>query len=106
MNRDRLLFVSSNAKAMEVLSWPKPGLKRASPLRLLWLEAALGHLVELEGVMVLHLLANGVLAHLPLELGNAATNAPAHRGHDIQECEGHDIQEDQETNQHHCSRGC
>ena len=32
------------------------------------------HLVELEGVMVLHLLANGVLAHLPLELGNAASH--------------------------------
>merc|ERR1712224_46996 len=45
--------------------------------RLLWLEAALGHLVGLEGVRVLHLLATGLLAHLPLELGNAACGASA-----------------------------
>merc|ERR1712107_653187 len=45
--------------------------------RLLWLEAALGHLVGLEGMRVLHLLATGLLAHLPLELGNAAGRASA-----------------------------
>merc|ERR1711939_766984 len=45
--------------------------------RLLWLEAALGHLVGLEGVRVLHLLATGLLAHLPLELGNAAGGTSA-----------------------------
>merc|ERR1712031_19320 len=44
---------------------------------LLWLEAALGHLVGLEGVRVLHLLATGLLAHLPLELGNAAGGTSA-----------------------------
>merc|ERR550539_1240204 len=36
--------------------------------RLLRLEAALGHLVGLEGVGVFHLLAAGLLAHLPDEL--------------------------------------
>merc|ERR1712125_214696 len=45
--------------------------------RLLWLEAALSHLVALEGVRILHLLATGLLAHLPLELGNTAGGAAA-----------------------------
>ena len=45
--------------------------------RLLWLEAALGHLVGLEGVRVFHLLATCLLAHLPLALGNAAGRASA-----------------------------
>ena len=45
--------------------------------RLLWLEAALGHLVGLEGMRVLHLLATGLLAHLPLELGDVASRASA-----------------------------
>merc|ERR1712190_194014 len=39
--------------------------------RLLGLEAALCHLVGLQGVGVLHLLASRLLPHLPLELGNA-----------------------------------
>merc|ERR1719236_116050 len=45
--------------------------------RLLWLEAALSHLVGFEGVRILHLLATGLLAHLPLQLGNAACGAAA-----------------------------
>merc|ERR1719253_2561152 len=45
--------------------------------RLLWLEAALSHLVGLEGVGVLHLLAVRLLAHLPLQLADAACRAPA-----------------------------
>merc|ERR1712060_903635 len=45
--------------------------------RLLWLEAALSHLVGLEGMGVLHLLAAGLLAHLPLQLADAACRAPA-----------------------------
>merc|ERR1719253_1566312 len=45
--------------------------------RLLWLEAALSHLVGLEGVGVLHLLAARLLAHLPLQLADAACRAPA-----------------------------
>merc|ERR1712107_135525 len=40
--------------------------------RLLRLEAALRHLVRLQGVRVLHLLATGLFAHLPLQSGNAA----------------------------------
>merc|ERR1711920_274726 len=44
---------------------------------LLWLEAALRHLVRLQRVRVLHLLAAGLLAHLPLELGDAASRAAA-----------------------------
>merc|ERR1719188_2167847 len=40
--------------------------------RLLGLEAALGHLVGLQGVRVFHLLAARLLAHLPLELRDAA----------------------------------
>merc|ERR1711972_432140 len=39
---------------------------------LLWLEAALRHLVRLQRMRILHLLAPGLLAHLPLELGDAA----------------------------------
>merc|ERR1712176_1243840 len=45
--------------------------------RLLRLEAALSHLVGLEGVGVLHLLAACLLAHLPLQLADAARRAPA-----------------------------
>jgi len=44
---------------------------------LLWLEAALSHLVGLEGVRILHLLASSLLAHLPLERRNAASRATA-----------------------------
>merc|ERR1719222_1062740 len=44
---------------------------------LLRLEAALSHLVGFEGVRILHLLATGLLAHLPLQLGNAACRAAA-----------------------------
>merc|ERR550537_1661800 len=40
--------------------------------RLLRLEAALGHLVRLQGVRFLHLLATGLFAHLPLQGGDAA----------------------------------
>ena len=45
--------------------------------RLLWLEAALSHLVGFEVVRMLHLLANGLLAHLPLELGDTSSRASA-----------------------------
>merc|ERR1719188_2196283 len=45
--------------------------------RLLRLEAALSHLVGLEGMGVLHLLAARLLAHLPLQLADAARRAPA-----------------------------
>merc|ERR1712129_108532 len=44
---------------------------------LLWLEAALSHLVGLERVRVLHLLAPRLLAHLPLELRDAAGRSAA-----------------------------
>merc|ERR1712217_616407 len=44
---------------------------------LLRLEAALRHLVRLERVWILHFLAPGLLAHLPLELGDAACRAAA-----------------------------
>merc|ERR1712061_106800 len=44
---------------------------------LLRLEAALRHLVRLQRVWVLHLLAACLLAHLPLELGDAACRAAA-----------------------------
>merc|ERR1712150_277524 len=40
--------------------------------RLLRLEAALGHLIRLQCMRVLHLLATCLLAHLPLQLGDAA----------------------------------
>merc|ERR1711912_176637 len=43
---------------------------------LLGLEAALCHLVGLECMRVLHLLATGLLAHLPLEGGDTAGGAP------------------------------
>merc|ERR1711939_803144 len=47
--------------------------------RLLRLEAALGHLVGLKRVGVLHLLAAGLLAHLPDDVGDAAgSTAAAH----------------------------
>ena len=39
---------------------------------LLWLEAALSHLIGLQGVRVLHLLATSLLAHLPLQGGHTA----------------------------------
>merc|ERR1712107_794929 len=45
--------------------------------RLLWLETALRHLVRLQGVRVLHLLATGLFAHLPLERRDAACGAAA-----------------------------
>merc|ERR1719204_2799654 len=45
--------------------------------RLLRLEAALRHLVRLERVRVLHLLATRLLAHLPLQLADAAGGAAA-----------------------------
>merc|ERR1712176_1109551 len=44
---------------------------------LLWLEAALSHLVGLQGVGVLHFLAACLLAHLPLQRGDAASSATA-----------------------------
>merc|ERR1719198_82593 len=44
---------------------------------LLRLEAALSHLVGLEGVRLLHLLATGLLAHLPLQGGDTAGGAAA-----------------------------
>merc|ERR1711862_259646 len=45
--------------------------------RLLRLEAALGHLVGLQGVGILQLLAAGLLAHLPLQCGDSARRASA-----------------------------
>merc|ERR1711972_757590 len=45
--------------------------------RLLWLEAALRHLVRLQSVRIFHLLPASLLAHLPLELRNAASRATA-----------------------------
>merc|ERR1712014_362184 len=45
--------------------------------RLLRLEAALRHLVGLQGVGILHLLATSFLAHLPDELGDAACGSAA-----------------------------
>merc|ERR1712217_753642 len=44
---------------------------------LLGLEAALRHLVRLQRVRILHLLATCLFAHLPLELGDAARRATA-----------------------------
>merc|ERR1712004_83275 len=47
--------------------------------RLLRLEAALSHLVGLEGVRILHLLATSLLAHLPLQgRDTACSTAAAH----------------------------
>merc|ERR1711976_1123133 len=45
--------------------------------RLLRLEGALSHLVGLQGVRILELLATGLLAHLPLERGDTAGSAAA-----------------------------
>merc|ERR1712039_747605 len=45
--------------------------------RLLWLGAALRHLVRLQRMRVFHLLAARLLAHLPLELADAAGRAAA-----------------------------
>merc|ERR1712039_914337 len=45
--------------------------------RLLRLEAALSHLVGFQGVRIVHFFAARLLAHLPLELGDAAGRAPA-----------------------------
>merc|ERR1712099_89333 len=45
--------------------------------RLLRHEAALGHLVRLQRMGVLHLLAAGLLAHLPLELRDPARRSAA-----------------------------
>merc|ERR1712050_47139 len=39
---------------------------------LLWCKAALGHLVRLQRVRIVHLLASGLLAHLPFELRDPA----------------------------------
>merc|ERR1719359_1432688 len=52
-------------------------LEAVADKRLLRLEAALSHLVGLQGVRVLHLLATSLLAHLPDNLGNAAGGAAA-----------------------------
>merc|ERR1719453_1066383 len=40
---------------------------------LLWRKGAFGHLIGLQGVWILHLLAASLLAHLPLELGDTAS---------------------------------
>merc|ERR1719198_651370 len=45
--------------------------------RLLRLEGALRHLIRLQGVWVVHLLATCLLAHLPLQLGDTASRAAA-----------------------------
>merc|ERR1712070_1292543 len=45
--------------------------------RLLGHEAALGHLVGLQGVWLLHLLTTGLLAHLPSDLRDTAGGAAA-----------------------------
>merc|ERR1711963_548808 len=45
--------------------------------RLLRLEAALRHLIRLEGVRILHLLAARLFAHLPLQSRDAACRASA-----------------------------
>merc|ERR1712070_454273 len=45
--------------------------------RLLRHEAALGHLVGFQGVWLLHLLATGLLAHLPGDLRDTASGAAA-----------------------------
>merc|ERR1719410_1428949 len=44
---------------------------------LLGLEGALGHLVRLQRMRILHLLATSLFAHLPFELGDAAGRAAA-----------------------------
>merc|ERR550532_2478370 len=44
---------------------------------LLGLEAALGHLIRLQGVGVFHFFAPGLFAHLPFQFGNAACRPPA-----------------------------
>merc|ERR1712039_685534 len=51
---------------------PLAVLERVAHQRLLGLEAALGHLVRLQRVRVLHLFPARFLAHLPLELRDAA----------------------------------
>merc|ERR1739842_50791 len=45
--------------------------------RLLRLEAALSHLVGLQGVRILHLLATSLLAHLPLQGRDTACSTAA-----------------------------
>merc|ERR1712087_781265 len=45
--------------------------------RLLRLKAALGHFVGLQGVRIFHLLSSSFLAHLPAQLGDAASRASA-----------------------------
>jgi hypothetical protein len=45
--------------------------------RLLWLEAALSHLIALERMRVFHLLTTCLFSHLPLEGGDAAGRATA-----------------------------
>merc|ERR1719388_313910 len=40
--------------------------------RLLWLELALGHLIRLQRVGLLHLLTASLLSHLPIDLRDAA----------------------------------
>merc|ERR1711907_471134 len=52
-------------------------LERVNDERLLRSEVHLGHLVGLERMRVLHLLAARLLADLPVHLGDAARRAPA-----------------------------
>merc|ERR1711959_807417 len=52
-------------------------LKCVAHERLLGCEGAFCHLVGLQGVRILHLLASGLFAHLPCELDNAAGRATA-----------------------------
>merc|ERR1712025_225191 len=44
---------------------------------LLWLKAALSHLVRLQGMRIFHLFATSFLSHLPLQRGDAASGASA-----------------------------
>merc|ERR1719263_1905014 len=52
-------------------------LERVAHERLLRLEAALSHLVGLQGVGIVHFLSTSLLAHLPLQLGDTASSAAA-----------------------------
>merc|ERR1719198_2615774 len=45
--------------------------------RLLRLKGALRHLIRLQGVWIIHLLATSLLAHLPLQLRDTASRAAA-----------------------------
>merc|ERR1740123_1789844 len=77
-------FPSMNAKHDDAVSIHEchPGKSLAifesvTHQRLLRLEAALGHLIGLQGVRVLHFLAARLLAHLPLQLGDPACRTSA-----------------------------